>query len=151
MLFLFYHHLVPPPPPANVTYSDVEETRVHLSWDPPELHQMFSIERYYITYRKYGEKEWNNDTISANLNQITNFKVIDLESDTFYILRVFAKNAYGPGKESDKIEIKTKKVKGIFQYSFMLLKKSGVLFFKHKMLDRDILSNHRVQLILIQS
>ena len=81
---------------------------------------MFSIQGYYITYRKYEEKEWTNDTINANKNQITNFKVSDLESDTFYILRIFAWNAYGLGKESDKMEIKTKKVEGIFLYSFML-------------------------------
>ena len=120
MLLLFFRRLVPPPPPANVTYSDVEETKVHVSWDPPQLHEMFSIEGYYITYRKYEEKEWTNDTINANKNQITNFKVSDLESDTFYILRIFAWNAYGLGKESDKMEIKTKKVEGIFLYSFML-------------------------------
>jgi hypothetical protein len=102
-------HLVPPPPPVNVTHSDVRETRVHISWDPPELHELFSIARYYITYLKLGEKKWSNNTIS---NDQYNVQLDDLESDTFYILRIVAENAYGLGKESGRMEIKTMKVKG---------------------------------------
>ena len=113
LCFLFYRYLVPPPPPVNVTSSHIEETRAHIYWDPPELHEMFSIEQYYIAYRKHGEKEWTNKTLNAILNQVTNFKVNDLESDTFYILRIFAWNAFGLGKESEKVEVKTKKVEGI--------------------------------------
>ena len=112
-------HLVPPPPPANVTYSDVRETRVLVDWEPPELDRMFSIKRYYITYLKQGEKEWFNNTINAD--QETNFQVDDLESDTFYTLKVIAENDYGLGKESSKMRIKTMKVKGTFsknEFSF---------------------------------
>ena len=116
LFFLFYRHLVPPPPPANVTYSNIEETKVHVYWDPPELHEMFSIEQYYIAYRRHGDQEWANVTFNAKLNGITNFKINDLESDTFYILRIFAWNAYGLGKESQKMEIKTKKVEGMHLY-----------------------------------
>ena len=107
----FCRHLVPPPPPANVTYSDVKETRVHIRWDPPELHEMFSIERYYITYLKHGEKIWSNNTITGD--QLTNFQVDNLESDTFYTLLIIAENKYGLGKESSRMKIKTMKVEGI--------------------------------------
>ena len=110
-IFSFALNSVPPPPPANLTYSDVEETRAYISWDAPELHEMFSIERYYITYRKYGEKNWSNKTVDATPNQsATAFQIDNLESDTFYIVTVAAENAYGHGKKSIKMEIKTKKV-----------------------------------------
>lgn len=110
-LFLLHYNSVPPPPPANLTYSDVEETRAYISWDAPELHEMFSIERYYVTYRKYGAKNWSNKTVDAIQNQpATSFQIDNLESDTFYIMMVTAENAYGLGKQSIKMEIKTKKV-----------------------------------------
>ena len=96
----------------NVTYSDVRETRVLVHWEPPELDRMFSIKRYYITYLKQGEKEWFNNTI--NVDQERNFQVDDLESDTFYTLKIIAENDYGLGKESSKMQIKTMKVKGTF-------------------------------------
>ncbi|XP_028413457.1 titin-like isoform X1 [Dendronephthya gigantea] len=102
---------VPPPPPANVTYSDIKETRVHIYWEPPELHEMFSIEQYYITYLKYGSKIWSNNTINAE--QLTNTQLDNLESDTFYIIIIIAENAYGLGKKSSRMEIKTKKVEVI--------------------------------------
>jgi hypothetical protein len=88
----------------------VRETRVHVRWDPPELDKMFSIKQYYITYLKQGAKEWFNNTI--NVDQETNFQLDDLESDTFYTLKIVAENDYGLGKESSRMEIKTKKVKG---------------------------------------
>ena len=71
---------------------------------------MFSIKRYYITYLKQGENVWFNNTI--NVDQETNFQLDDLESDTFYTLKIVAENDYGLGKESSRMEIKTKKVKG---------------------------------------
>ncbi|XP_028394789.1 hemicentin-1-like [Dendronephthya gigantea] len=108
---------VPPPPPANVTSSDVKETRVHIYWEPPELHEMFSIEKYYITYLKYGSKIWSNNTINAE--QLTNTQLDNLESDTFYIIIIIAENAYGLGKESSRIEIKTKKVEVVSPWHYV--------------------------------
>ncbi|XP_028394142.1 uncharacterized protein LOC114518358 [Dendronephthya gigantea] len=108
---------VPPPPPANVTSSDVKETRVHIYWEPPELHEMFSIEKYYITYLKYGSKIWSNNTINAE--QLTNTQLDNLESDTFYIIIIIAENAYGLGKESSRIEIKTKKVEVVSPWYYV--------------------------------
>ena len=72
---------------------------------------MFSIERYYITYLKHGEKIWSNNTINGD--QTTNFQVDNLESDTFYTLLIIAENKYGLGKESSRMEIKTMKVEGM--------------------------------------
>ena len=108
------YNLVPPPPPANLTYSDVVETRAHISWDPPELHEVFSIRLYYVIYRKHGEEKWSNETVSGTQNQVTGFQIDNLKSDTFYVVMVIAENAYGLGKESGKIKIKTKKVEGAF-------------------------------------
>ena len=110
-VFLLHGHLADPPPPANVTYSDVRETRVHIYWQPPELHELFSIERYYISYLKHGHTEWSNKTIDST--DFTNFQLDNLESNTFYILKVTAANACCLGQESKKMEIKTLKVKGI--------------------------------------
>ena len=116
ILSLILISTVPPPPPANITFSDLKETRVHIFWDPPELSEMFSIERYFITYKKHGEKIWSNDTINAH--QSTNVQLDNLESDTFYIIKVIANNAFGLGKTSNRIEIKTKKVEGMYMYFY---------------------------------
>ena len=105
-----HYHLANPPPPANVTYSDVKETRVHIYWKPPELHELFSIERYYISYLKHGDTEWSNKTIDKT--ESTNFQLDNLETDTFYILKITAANACCLGQESKRMEIKTLKVEG---------------------------------------
>ena len=105
-------YLAQPPPPANVSYSDVRETKVDIIWDPPELHQLFSIKRYYISYLKHGEKKWSNDTVGVYDDQSIRFQLDNLESDTFYTLKVTAENDYYLGKESKRMEIKTLKIKG---------------------------------------
>ena len=105
-----HYHLANPPPPANVTYSDIKETRVHIFWQLPELHELFSIERYYISYLKHGDTEWSNKTIDKT--DSTNFQLDNLESDTFYILKITAANACCLGQDSKRMEIKTLKVKG---------------------------------------
>ena len=110
--FLILQHSAEPPPPANVSYSEVRETKVDIYWDPPELHQLFSIKRYYISYLKHGEKKWSNDTVGAYNDQSISFQLDNLESDTFYTLKVTAENDYYLGQESRRMEIKTLKVKG---------------------------------------
>ena len=117
--FVSFKLLVEPPPPINITYSDLKETRVHVYWKPPELSELFYIERYFIVYRKHGEKKWSNGSTSANL--LHNFQVDNLESDTFYFIVVIAENEYGLGKESSRIEIKTKKINGLFSILHLLL------------------------------
>ena len=107
----FFFFSAEPPPPANVSYSDVKETKVHIYWDPPELHELFSIKRYYISFLKHGETEWSNETIEDV--QFTNFQLDNLESGTFFTLKIIAENECCLGQESKKMEIKTLKVKGI--------------------------------------
>lgn len=117
--------LVPPPPPANVTYSHVKETSVQIHWHPPELYEMFSIERYYITYSKYGAKNWSNKIIN---DQFTHTQLDNLESETLYIITIIAENANGRGRESKRIEIKSRKKEGILNnivnYEQVLIKKN---------------------------
>ena len=101
-----------PPPPTNVTYTDLTEARVQIHWDPPELHEAFSIKTYHIAHRKNGsgEHKWQNDTISAD--QLTTFQIDNLESDILYTVKIFAENEYGFGKESSKLGFTTMKAKG---------------------------------------
>ena len=111
---LIPQHLAEPPPPANVTYSDVGETKVHIFWNPPELYELFSIERYYISYLNHDENEWSNDTVLPyGGDELISFQLNNLESDTFYTLKVIAENQFYLGQESKRIEVKTLKVKGI--------------------------------------
>jgi hypothetical protein len=96
-----------------VSYSGVAETKVDIAWYPPELHELFSIKRYYISFLKHGEKIWSNGTLVADeLDESLNFQLNNLESDTFYTLKVTAENEFYLGKESKRMEIKTLKVKG---------------------------------------
>ena len=85
-------------------------------WYPPELHELFSIERYYISYLKHGDSKWSNDTVGAyvdNLNKFISFQLDNLESDTFYTLKVTAENKFFLGQDSKRMEIKTLKFEGI--------------------------------------
>lgn len=83
---------------------------MHIYWDPPELHEMFSIQRYHIIYLKYGAKSWFNKTVNGDV--ITNIQLENLEKGTIYFVKIIAENAYGMGKESKKLEIKTEEAEG---------------------------------------
>ena len=107
---MFVFTSVAPPPPTNVSHSDVKETKVHIFWDPPELHEVFSIQRYYISFLKHGDTKWSNETIEDE--QLTNFQLSNLKSDTFYTLKVTAENECCLGKESKRMEMRTLKVEG---------------------------------------
>ena len=107
----FFFFSAEPPPAANVSYSDVKETKVHIYWDPPELHEVFFIKRYYISYFKHGDTNWFNESMDGD--QLTNFQLENLKSDSFYTIKIIAENECCLGQESKKIEIKTLKVKGI--------------------------------------
>ena len=110
--FLHFLTLAQPPPPENVTCLDLRETKVHIFWDPPEMHEMFSIKRYHISYFKHGDTKWFNKTIDDD--KFTHFQLENLESDSFYDVKIIAENDCCLGRESKKIEIKTLKIKGIY-------------------------------------
>ncbi|XP_028418079.1 angiopoietin-1 receptor-like, partial [Dendronephthya gigantea] len=118
---------VPPPPPANVTYSDVRQTSVHISWDPPELYEMFSIERYHIAYSTYGAVSWSNKTVYGDL---TNIRLENLKRDTFYVVKIIAENAYGMGRESKRSEIKTDEAEDALPWHILVpvIVLAGLLF-----------------------
>lgn len=100
-----------PPSPRNARFSNVKETFVYVEWEHPDLYQYFSIRSYYIKYREYGKNTWFNKSQSTVIG--TEMQLDGLESDTKYTIKVIAKNDYGLGKESDGIQVKTLKAKGI--------------------------------------
>ena len=108
-LICFLECLERPPPPVNVTFSDVKENEMHIYWDPPELHEFFSIQKYYVRYRKFGGF-WIND--SKRTDHSTNRPLMNLESNSFYSVQIIAENAYGVSKKSRTIDVKTMEKKG---------------------------------------
>ena len=76
------------------------------------MHKVFFIKRYYISYFKHGDMKWFNETVDDD--QLTNFQLENLESDSFYTLKIIAENELCLGQESKKMAIKTLKVKGLF-------------------------------------
>ena len=75
-----------------MSYSDIKDAiaKVHIFWEPPELHKVFFIKRYYISYFKHGDMKWFNETVDDD--QLTNFQLENLESDSLYTLKIIAEN-----------------------------------------------------------
>jgi hypothetical protein len=98
--------------PANLSYSDVRETKAHIHWHPPELYELFHIKRYHISYTKHAETVWYSLSVTANGFTDTNAQLDNLESDTFYAVIITAENKRGRGMDSKQMDFKTLKAKG---------------------------------------
>ena len=93
-----------------MTSSDVQETTIHIYWDPPEFHEMFFVKSYYINYQKTGEKKWRK--VRVDSNQVTNGGLRNLERNSIYTIYITATNDEGMSKNSESITEKTLKENG---------------------------------------
>ncbi|KAK3741701.1 hypothetical protein QZH41_016950, partial [Actinostola sp. cb2023] len=92
-----------PPPPNKPQASEIQESTVHIQWDPPDLSALFAISGYLLQYKRFGHVTWMTyDTVKGH-----NHRIDGLDAGTGYLIRTKAQNQYGHSKPSGSLEITT--------------------------------------------
>jgi hypothetical protein len=90
----------PPSAPLNLTYTDLGDLTVTLSWDPPASEGDAPVTEYNIYYveRVYGD-------MYVTDGPVTTFTTGKLKAGTSYDFWVLAVNAFGEGDSSERIKV----------------------------------------------
>ena len=86
-----------PDPPSKPIVTDIEETQMRVSWNPPDFTGGTPITGYLLEYKYKGSSEW----VKIYLKKPTDTQVVKrLATKTKYHFRVTAKNQVGMSNPS---------------------------------------------------
>jgi hypothetical protein len=92
-----------PAAPTKLKFTDKTEDKIDISWSQPTGAKYFDINGYIVGHKTISDTQYKTQRILSNsLNLILN----NLESDTFYVIKVHGFNDDGDGEHSE-IEVKT--------------------------------------------
>ncbi|KAK3741699.1 hypothetical protein QZH41_016948 [Actinostola sp. cb2023] len=92
-----------PPQPNKPQASEIQESTVHIQWDPPDLSALFAISGYLLQYKRFGHVTW----MTYDIVKGDNHRIDGLDAGTGYLIRTKAQNQYGHSKPSGSLEITT--------------------------------------------